>query len=223
MDNESSGDRRKAYAKMLNPSTKQLKAIGAIAVELNSFESQLFQLFAHHYERLEWGTALPWHFYNLLQDGRRGEAITEIFTRLDTPDVCEHIKHALDYFNICNGNRNHIFHTPHTPSFVPSTVMFIKAVKANWDTLNVIAMFDPQLQRIASDTRAGSDYAFMIVGYLKKRDMPKVYPAEMISVFPSTLPKKPPLPPKLNPFQYPRAEAAPGLQFGGQPPESEPH
>ncbi len=193
---------------------KHLHALGVITLNFNNFEFLLFRLFSHHLERMKVDIKIAWNLYSLLQDVKKTQAIEYIFSVYESdPIMIGHVTHIISYFNNCATNRNHLFHSTHYSS--DNAVLNLRAgVKGEWNTLNHISVSLPELRRIADEMFLGWEYLWDVWAYLLRRDSTITLPSVLLSLLPSTLPKKPDLPVPLNPLQNPRTARGPSPQPG---------
>jgi hypothetical protein len=185
---------------------KQMHAIGVITQNFHQFEYGFFRLFGHHFEKLGTPANMVWTIYNRLQDNQRSQAIIDVFDACETnPQVIEHIRHVIKFFNKCSDNRNWIFHSRIDLNHTLPKLRLKKGLKEDWERENRIDLSLPQLRKIADDMFTGWEYLWHLFAYLQGRDFSQTIHPAFLLTFPATLPEKPTLPDSIKPIQSPKA------------------
>ena len=190
-----------------------MHALGVISVNYNAFEGAFFALFRHHIVRVGLDIDVAWNIWSKLQGGPKQDCLKSVFEKHEKdPEIFGHISHLLDYFNVCDQNRNTLLHAVHTGLSSGSDLDLRKNIRGDWSTIYAFKVSRVVLRRIADEMNAGTDYLFRVYIYLQRRDgsvTTEGFWKMLVQLSPQSLPKKPPLPQSLQSPRFPRDSTIP--------------
>jgi hypothetical protein len=192
---------------------KHLHALGVISTNYNAFETQLFELFAHHLDARKVPRKITDAVYFQASETKRLENINLVFAECEKEQAVKKcVEKLMLYFQWCYETRNHLLHSRHAPPLFGGDERALHLAKRVKKT-SAQGYLKPNLatlRNIADKIQIGERLCFDLINHLQLRDTPVgEWDVSMCMLSPVALPEIPDQPRPLKPSQVPHTPPLP--------------
>lgn len=180
----------------------QLEALGVISLNFNLYEHSLVIFLEERFEK-----EIAFFLSDKLNNAERATLIRLLMK--DDPNVSDEVEYSLRHFSTCMENRHILLHSRLIMP-LPDVLALEKFSRGNANKLLEFQLKLGDLRRIADEMHAGFEFVLGMWNFLQRRNQydsavalaeeDNSLPRPLLSDCPS-LPKRPPIPRKLNPSQ----------------------
>jgi hypothetical protein len=180
-----------------------MHALGVVAANYNHLESSLFLLF-YEYSHQPY-TVSQYNFLHLNNNKNRLDILNRCIQHRVKNDSTELALHFVEGFGICAEKRNFLMHGMAHDALNRTELVLRKAPRNDPTRLNYMHLSAEDIRKIADEISDFSMFGIDIFMWLEaqKTGGKLIIPADMKEHVPS-LPKKPPLPDRLNLSDHPK-------------------